>query len=130
MTMSSGLRDILLVAVGGALGSVARYGVGRLMGAQLSGTIPWQTFVVNASGAFLIGLALVAAARLGWPGWWRPFLAVGILGGYTTFSAFALETVELALRGSYVTAGGYAVGSLVVGLAAAAAGIFLGRAVL
>lgn len=128
--MSIGVRDLLLVAAGGAIGSVARYGVGRLMGPQLTGAVPWQTFFVNATGAFLIGLLLVAAARLGWPGWWRPFLAVGILGGYTTFSTFALETVELALRGAYATAGAYAAGSLVVGLLAAAAGIFLGRAVL
>ena len=128
--MSDGIRDLALVAVGGALGSMARYGVGKLIGPQLSGQVPWQTFIVYATGAFLIGSLLVAAARLGWPGWWRPLLAVGILGGYTTFSTFALETVELALRGSYVTAASYALGSLAVGLAAAAAGILLGRAVL
>jgi fluoride exporter len=128
--MDIATRDLLLVAAGGALGSAARYGVGRLVGPQLAGVVPWQTFIVNATGSFLIGLLLVAAARRGWPGWWRPFLAVGILGGYTTFSTFALETVELALRGSYVTASGYALGSLAVGLAAAAAGISLGRAVL
>jgi CrcB protein len=128
--MDIATRDLLLVAAGGALGSAARYGVGRLVGPQLTGVVPWQTFIVNATGSFLIGLALVAAARLGWPGWWRPFLAVGILGGYTTFSTFALETVEFALRGAYVAAGGYALGSLAVGLAAAAAGILLGRAVL
>jgi len=127
--MSAGVRDLLLVAAGGALGSAARYGVGRLVSPQLTATVPWHTFLVNATGAFLIGLLLVAAARLGWPGWWRPFLAVGILGGYTTFSTFALETVELALRGSYATAAAYSIGSLVVGLAAAAAGILLGRVV-
>jgi CrcB protein len=125
-----GIRDLLLVAVGGALGSVVRYGVGKLMGPQLTATVPWQTFFVNATGAFLIGLLLVSAARLGWPAWWRPFLAVGILGGYTTFSTFALETVELALRGSYALAAAYSLGSLLVGVGAAAAGIMLGRAVL
>jgi CrcB protein len=128
--MDSGLRDLLLVAAGGALGSVARYGVGKAFGPQLTATVPWQTFFVNATGAFIIGLLLVASARLGWPGWWRPFLAVGILGGYTTFSTFALETVELAMRGSWGVAAAYSLGSLAVGLGAAAAGIFLGRAVL
>jgi CrcB protein len=128
--MSTGMRDLLLVALGGAVGSVARYGVGKATGPQLTGSVPWQTFLVNATGAFVIGLLLVAAARLGWPGWWRPLLAVGVLGGYTTFSTFALETVELALRGSYGTAAAYSLGSLAVGLVAAAAGIFLGRAVL
>ena len=121
------MRDLLLVAAGGALGSAARYGVGRLMGAQLTGAVPWHTLLVNATGAFLIGLLLVAAARLGWPGWWRPFLAVGILGGYTTFSTFALETVELALRGSWGVAATYSLCTLVLGLLAAAGGIALGR---
>jgi CrcB protein len=128
--MSAGMRDLLLVAAGGALGSAARYGVGRLMGPQMSGAVPWHTLFVNASGAFLIGLLLVAAARLGWPGWWRPFLAVGILGGYTTFSTFSLETVELILRGSYGTAAGYAAGTLLVGILACGGGILLGRNVL
>lgn len=128
--MSGSVRDILLVAAGGALGSVARYGVGKLLGPQLTATVPWQTFIVNATGAFIIGLLLVAAARLGWPGWWRPLLAVGVLGGYTTFSSFALETVELAMRGSWGIAAAYSLGSLTTGLLAAAAGILLGRAIL
>jgi fluoride exporter len=128
--MDAGVRDVMLVAVGGAAGSALRYGVGRLMGPTVDAVFPWHTFLINATGAFAIGLLLVAAARLGLPGWWRPLLAVGLLGGYTTFSTFALETVELALRGSYATAGAYALGSVAVGLAAAAAGIFLGRAVL
>jgi len=127
--MGTGMRDLLLVAAGGALGSAARYGVGRWMGLQGS-AVPWPTLLVNATGAFAIGLLLVAAARLGWPGWWRPFLAVGILGGYTTFSTFSLETVELVLRGSYGTAAGYAVGTLVVGIIACGGGILLGRSVL
>ena len=128
--MTSGMRDLLLVAAGGALGSAARYGVGRLMGPQMTGVVPWHTLLVNATGAFAIGLLLVAAARLGWPGWWRPFLAVGILGGYTTFSTFALETVELALRGSWGVAAGYSLGTLACGLLATAGGIALGRAII
>jgi CrcB protein len=124
------LRDVLLVAAGGAVGSALRYGVGKVMGPTVDATFPWHTFLINATGAFVIGLLIVAAARLGWPGWWRPLIAVGLLGGYTTFSTFALETVELALRGSYGTAAVYALGSLALGLAAAAGGIFLGRAVL
>jgi len=128
--MSSAMRDVLLVAAGGAVGSALRYGVGRAMGPTADAAFPWHTFLINATGAFLIGLLLVGAARLGWPGWWRPLLAVGLLGGYTTFSTFALETVELMLRGSYLTAGAYALGSLAVGVLAAGSGIFLGRAVL
>ena len=124
------LRDVMLVAVGGAAGSALRYGIGRLMGPTADAAFPWHTFLINATGSFAIGLLLVAAARLGWPGWWRPLLALGLLGGYTTFSTFALESVELMLRGSYALAATYSLGSLAVGLAAAAGGIFLGRALL
>jgi CrcB protein len=129
-TTSSALRDLLLVAAGGAIGSALRYSIGSVMGPTADTAFPWHTFLINMTGSFAIGLLLVAAARLGWPGWWRPLLALGVLGGYTTFSTFALESVELMLRGSYATAAAYSIGSLAVGLAAAAAGIFLGRAIL
>lgn len=122
-------RDIVLVAFGGAGGSVLRYLVGRLMGPKADTAFPWHTFAVNATGAFAIGLLLVVAARHGWPGWWRPLLAVGVLGGYTTFSTFSLEAVELALRGAWATSAAYVALSLAAGLAGAAAGIALGRAV-
>jgi fluoride exporter len=128
--VNQSLRDVLLVAAGGAIGSAARYGVGVAMGPKADAVFPWHTFLINVTGAFIIGLLIVGAARLGWPGWWRPLIAVGILGGYTTFATFALETVELALRGSWGTASAYAVGSLLAGVAGAAGGIFLGRAVL
>lgn len=127
--MNAHLRDVLLVAIGGALGSVTRYGVGKLMGPQADASVPWHTFVVNATGAFLLGLLIVAAARQGWPGWWRPLVGVGVLGGYTTFSTFSVEVVELALHGAPALAGGYALLSLLVGIGAAAAGIFAGRAI-
>jgi CrcB protein len=127
--MSLHARDILLVALGGAIGSVARYLVGRLMGPTADSPFPWHTFVVNATGAFVIGLVLVLAARQGWPGWWRPLLAVGILGGYTTFSTLSLEIVELGLRGSSIIAAVYGLGSLLAGVLGALAGIMIGRAV-
>lgn len=120
-------KDMALVALGGAIGSVLRYSVGRVMGPQADTSIPWHTFAVNASGAFAIGLLLVIAARSGWPAWWRPLIAVGILGGYTTFSTFSLEVVELGLRGHFVVAAGYAIGSLSAGIAGCAAGIAIGR---
>lgn len=125
--MSPHVRDILLVAAGGALGAVARYGVGKLMGPGSDVRVPWHTFAVNVTGAFLLGLLLVLAARHGWPGWWRPLLAVGVLGGYTTFSTFSLETVELAMQGHVWTAAAYAVGSLAAGVAGAGAGVAAGR---
>lgn len=127
--MSPSTRDLLLVAIGGAAGAASRYLVGRVMGPTVDAHFPWHTFLINVSGAFLIGLLLVLAARLGWPGWWRPLLAVGILGGYTTFSTFSLETVELLMRGQWATGSLYALGSLAAGLAAVYTGILAGRLV-
>lgn len=127
--MDQHLRDVLLVAAGGAVGSVARYGAGKLMGPTADTGVPWHTFAVNLTGAFLLGLLVVLAARRGWPGWWRPLLGVGVLGGYTTFSTFTLEVVELALHGAWPVAALYGAGSLVAGVAGAALGIMLGRAV-
>ena len=121
-------RDLVLIGVGGALGSMLRYLVGRLMAPHTGFALPWQTFVVNATGAFAIGLLIVLAAKGGWPGWWRPFIAVGILGGYTTFSTFSLEVVELTLKGSGGLAAAYAGGSVAAGVVGCAAGVFLGRA--
>lgn len=120
-------RDLLLVAVGGGIGSALRYLAGKAMGSQVDVAFPWHTLAVNISGAFLIGLLVVAAARQGWPGWWRPLLAVGILGGYTTFSTFSLECVEMALLGRWLQSAGYVVLSVAGGLAAAAAGVAAGR---
>ncbi len=127
--MDQHLLDVLLIAAGGAGGAVLRHLVGRVVGPQADGSVPWHTFAINASGAFAIGLLVVLAARLGWPSWWRPLLVVGILGGYTTFSAYSLEIVELALTGHLATAAGYAFGLLGVGVAACAAGVFIGRLV-
>ncbi len=117
-----------MVAVGGAVGASARYGIGRIIRTNPAAPFPWATFLINISGAFLIGLLVVVASRHGWPGWWRPLLAIGILGGYTTFSTFSLETVELAMHGRYDLAALYAFGSLAVGLAGCWLGMSLGRA--
>ncbi len=125
--MTEHTRDLLLIAAGGALGAVARHSVGRLVGPAASGAIPWHTFVVNVTGAFSLGLLLAVAARQGWPGWWRPFLGVGLLGGYTTFSAFSLEAAELILQGSSLLAIGYMFASATAAVAGAVAGITLGR---
>jgi len=126
--MTLAWRDIALVAIGGACGAVARSLVGKAMGPTVDASVPWHTFVVNVSGAFALGMLIVFAARLGWPGWWRPLIAVGLLGGYTTFSTFSLETVELAITGRPVTAVAYALGSVVAGVAGAGLGIAFGRA--
>ena len=97
----------MAVAIGGALGSVARYGVGQLLQARGPATrFPLGTLAVNLSGCFVIGLlaGLLASDRLSLrvPG--REFVFVGLLGGFTTFSSFGLETLFLARGGSVGTA--------------------------
>ncbi len=99
------------------------------MGPAADAHVPWHTFAVNVSGAFALGLLVALAARQGWPGWWRPLLGVGLLGGYTTFSTFALESTELALRGMQLTSALYALGSVLLGMLAAWTGLLVGRAV-
>lgn len=118
------LPDVVLVALGGALGSVARYGVGvaalRLFGPSL----PVGTWAVNAAGCLLIGVAvaLVPTERV------RLFAVVGGLGGFTTFSAYSAETVALWMAGRPGWAVASAAGSVLVGVACVCLGLALGRA--
>lgn len=120
--------DILLViSVGGALGSAARWGVGELM--PWSGdTFPWATFVENISGSFALGALMVFLLDV-WPPsrYLRPFVAVGLLGGYTTFSTYMLEARTLIAEDQVPTAMAYLAGTLASGLAAVWAGIALAR---
>lgn len=128
-TASSPLAASALVAAGGALGALARYQVGRLM-TNLAGpgnAFPWATLSVNIIGSLAMG-ALVgwlargttsdqAAESL------RLLIGVGLLGGFTTFSAFSAELVTMLHRGQTGMAAGYAAASLVAGMAAMIAGL-------
>lgn len=112
----------LLAALGGALGALARWGVGTALPHSAAGW-PWGTLLVNLTGCLLIGaLTAALAARSPEPPWARPFLAVGVLGGFTTYSAFAVEVVELAEAGAPVLAAGYVLASVLGGVLAVAAG--------
>lgn len=118
------MRTALLVAAGGALGSVLRWLVGGWVhGILRSSTFPWGTFTVNAVGSFAIGavLGLALERALVTPGA-RLFLVTGVLGGFTTFSAFSYETLQMARDGQWPAALGYSLGSVIVGFAAAFAG--------
>ena len=122
--------DILLViSMGGALGSLARWGVGELL--PWSGEdFPWATFIENVSGGFLLGILMVFLLDVLPPRrYLRPFFGVGLLGGYTTFSTYMLETRELLYSGHVVTAVAYLGGSLLVGLVAVWLGIGTARLV-
>ncbi len=113
----------LLAALGGALGALARWGVAEALPRD-DGGWPWATLLVNLTGCLLIGvLTGVLAGRTPEPAWARPFLAVGVLGGFTTYSAFAVEAVLLADAGRVVLATSYVLASVLGGVLAVAAGI-------
>jgi CrcB protein len=119
----------LLAALGGALGALARWGVATAL-PHSPGGWPWATLLVNLTGCLLMGaLVAVLTARSPEPPWARPFLAVGVLGGYTTYSAFAVEVVGLVEAGAPVLAAGYVLVSLLGGVLAVAAGALAVRTV-
>lgn len=121
--------NFLIVFLGAGLGGVARYGVNQLAVAWLGLAFPWATLAVNVVGSFLMGLcAEVIVARFGgWPEA-RLFLMTGVLGGFTTFSAFSLEAYALWARGEGGLAALYVGASVGLSIAALVAGFFLARA--
>lgn len=120
------IQTLLSVALGGALGASARYLV-NVAAIRLAGTgFPWATLTVNILGSFLMGVLVVIFAqkdltRL------APFLVTGVLGGFTTFSAFSLDAVALWQRGEVLSATAYVAVSVALSLAALLAGMALGR---
>jgi len=120
---------VTAVAVGGALGSVFRFLVGTWFLQRLGPGFPWGTFTINVTGSFLIGIVLqLAQTRMGLNPYARLFFATGILGGYTTFSAFAYETYLLSRDALSVQSLWYGFGSVIAGVAAALLGIAIARA--
>jgi fluoride exporter len=113
------MREVLLVGAGGFLGATLRYGVSQAM-APWTGTFPWATLSINVLGCLLIGLLMPAVEQRPL---WLVFVVPGVLGGFTTFSAFGHETWKLAEGGRAVLAGVYVAASVVAGLGA----VWLGR---
>ncbi|MCO5997863.1 fluoride efflux transporter CrcB [Actinoallomurus rhizosphaericola] len=118
---------LAVISLGGALGSVARYLISAAMPVK-PGHFPWATFSINLTGCFALGLLMVLVLDV-WPPnrYVRPFLGVGFLGGYTTFSTFAVEIRNLAGHGAWTLADAYVVNSLVGGLVAVWCGMALAR---
>lgn len=118
-------QTLLQVALGGALGSSARFLVNVGAGRTLGFGFPWGTMIVNILGSFLMGVLMVLALERGARS--VPFLMAGILGGFTTFSAFSLDAVTLYQRGHAGLAAGYVGASVGLSLAALVAGAALAR---
>lgn len=120
----------LIVFLGAGIGGALRHGVNvaalRLIGAGF----PWGTLAINVAGSFVMGLvAEYFALKSGLPQQWRLFLTTGILGGFTTFSAFSLETALLYERGELLAAGLYMLGSAVLAVAGLFAGLYVIRSI-
>jgi CrcB protein len=119
----------LWIAAGGAMGATLRHFMNQLIGRIAGDGFPWHTMLINISGSFVMGL-LVSLMALRWnvSNELRAFLTTGILGGYTTFSAFSLDFAVLVERKAYLLAGAYALGSVVLSLVAIFAGLALAKA--
>lgn len=122
------IKNILLVGLGGGLGSIARYVCQRWFSMQYMHSFPWGTFAVNIAGCFLIGLFWgISFKSFDSNESWKLFLMTGICGGFTTFSAFTLEGIGLMREQKMLLFFLYAAGSVVVGLLATYAGMRLTR---
>lgn len=118
----------LAVAAGGALGALARYVLDRLIERRSFAVFPWSTFTINATGCLVIGVVIAALVdRHHTPLWLRLGLVMGVVGGYTTFSTFAQETLELLEENELGPAFAYALGSVVVGVVAVFVGMRIGQ---
>lgn len=115
------------IGAGGALGGLARWAAEALLPHQ-TGHFPWSTFLVNTVGSFLLGLLMVFLLDV-WPPsrYARPFLAVGVLGGFTTFSTYMLEARALLAQGQVALAAAYVLATLSVGLGAVWMAVVAGR---
>jgi CrcB protein len=122
---------VLAVALGGAIGSVLRFVISTAATNRFGPGFPMGTFAINVTGSFAIGVVaeLALTRAFGVSAEVRTFLVVGILGGYTTFSSFTLESLNLLRDGAPLTALGYSVGSVVLGVIAAYAGLVVARMV-
>jgi len=119
---------LFLIAIGGGLGSVARHYLSTLVYRFADGGFPWGILTVNVIGGLTMGLIVeLSALKLNLSPELRAFLTTGILGGFTTFSAFSLDSALLIERGEWMSAGSYMVGSVVLSVGALFVGLWLVR---
>jgi CrcB protein len=124
------MTKYLMVAIGGALGSALRFWVGEYVGQRTGGRFPYGTFVINCTGSFLIGLVVTLLVETHpWGPTWRYLIAIGFIGGYTTFSTFELETFRRFQEGEALVASLNVILSVVVGFISVWLGVITGKAI-
>lgn len=118
-----------MIALGGALGALARYEVAAIIQTRIPAGFPWGTFVVNISGCLVMGVAttLLAERLLIHPNW-RFLIPIGFIGAYTTFSTFEMETFRAVTEGAWLVGALNVIGSVVAGYIALWLGVLLARA--
>jgi fluoride exporter len=115
-----------LIALFGAIGTLARYGLQGLVQIKMASTFPYGTLLINLTGCFFLGLiGQLTVNRMLVPPEWRMAIAVGFFGGYTTFSSFGWETAKMLEAGEWLRASTYVLASVILGLLLSAAGIRL-----
>ncbi|MDY0197822.1 MAG: fluoride efflux transporter CrcB [Tenuifilaceae bacterium] len=117
------MKNIIAIGIGSFIGAVLRYLLTQFIQSKLLSTFPFGTLTVNIVGCLLIGLVFGVSAKVNLSQEWRLFPATGLLGGFTTFSAFSYETINLLRDGQFWYASTYVVSSVVVGLVATFIGI-------
>ena len=124
------MTRVVYVALGGAIGSVARFVLSGGVHALVNSALPWGTFVVNIAGSFLAGFLWRFFEQMLIPTPLRPFIFIGILGGFTTFSSYMLETLNLCRDGQYLAACGNIMLHNICGMVFIMAGFMLAQVVL
>jgi CrcB protein len=124
------MTKYLMVAIGGALGSVLRFWVGDYVSNRMGTRFPYGTFIINVTASFLVGLILtLLAERAHWSPNWRYFIPIGFIGGYSTFSTFEYETFRSFQDGEILMAGLNIVLSVIVGFVSVWLGVITGRSI-
>jgi CrcB protein len=120
--------QLIAIACGGAIGALSRFGLQQWIAILYSGRFPLAIFVANSIGSLILGLVYVLIVEKGLlPEVWRPFLMIGLLGAFTTFSTFSLDSIRLIEQGDLLMALGNIFANVAVGLIAAFIGMYIGR---
>lgn len=124
------MQKYLLIALGGALGSITRYWVGSTIGSRMGSRFPYGTFVINMTACIIVGFSVTyLSKRVELSPAWRYLIPVGFIGAYSTFSTFEWETLFTLRSGAFAIAALYALGSLILGLVAVWCGALLAESI-